>query len=92
MTVKALYHVHYKFLAIPAIFILLRVWTCIVNIALVYGAFANLQCDWLFVLILLSVSWYKLLNSSTVHIPFHVFVHVKYICIVYCACIPCLLQ
>eukprot|EP00731_Ephydatia_muelleri_P008620 Em0004g958a len=54
MTVKALYHVHYKFLAIPAIFILLRVWSCIVNIALVYGAFANLRCDWLFVLTLLS--------------------------------------
>ena len=56
-TVKELYQVHYKFLLIPVVFILLRLWTCIVNIILVYYPM-HLRCGWLFALILLSVSWH----------------------------------
>lgn len=52
--VKELYTIHYKFLAIPAFFILLRVWTCVINFILVYIPVHSPNCTLLFVLLLLS--------------------------------------
>ena len=53
--VKVLYSVHYKFLFIPVMFVLLRIWTCILNVLLIYVQMP-LPCGLLFTLTLLSVS------------------------------------